>query len=59
VILVPFCGTGSEIIGAIRAGWRNWLGIEISEEYAEIARARIAYWQKQVEAGQAQLEMTL
>ena len=46
VVLVPFCGTGSEIIGAIKAGWRNWLGIEISEEYAEIARARIAYWRE-------------
>ena len=60
VILIPFCGSGSEIIGAIRAGWRNWLGIEISEEYAEIARARIAYWQEQVEADrqkQVQLEM--
>ena len=50
VILIPFAGTGSEIIGAIKAGWRNWLGIEISEEYAEIARARIAYWQEQAEA---------
>jgi len=59
VILVPFCGTGSEIIGAIRAGWRNWLGIEISEEYAEIARARIAYWQGRVEDERAQLAMEL
>ena len=47
VILIPFAGVGSEIIGAIKAGWRNWLGIEISEEYAEIANARIAYWQAQ------------
>ena len=50
----------SEIIGAIKAGWKNWIGIEISEEYAEIANARIAYWQEQIEADcqkQAQLEM--
>ena len=50
VLLVPFAGTGSEIIGAIKAGWRRWLGIEISEEYAEIARARIVYWQERIEA---------
>ena len=62
VILVPFCGTGSEIIGAIKAGWRRWLGIEISEEYVGIARARIAYWQKRIEVDhekRAQLEMGL
>lgn len=62
VLLVPFAGTGSEIIGAIKAGWRRWLGIEISEEYAEIARARITYWEEQVEADhqkRAQLEMGL
>nr|MBC8445852.1 site-specific DNA-methyltransferase [Chloroflexota bacterium] len=62
VILIPFCGSGSEVIGAIKAGWRHWLGIEISEEYAEIARARIAYWQGQVEAdrlGRAQMEMDI
>jgi len=62
VILIPFCGTGSEIIGAIKAGWRRWLGIEIGKEYAEIANARIAYWQKQIAADRerrAQLEMEL
>ena len=62
VILIPFCGSGSEVIGAIKAGWRNWLGIEISEEYAAIANARIAYWQEQIEAdrlGRAQMEMDI
>ncbi len=41
VLLVPFCGVGSEIIGALRAGWRHVVGIELSEEYAEMARRRI------------------
>ena len=62
VILIPFCGSGSEVIGAIKAGWRRWLGIEISEEYAEIANARIAYWQERLEADRqerAQMEMVM
>jgi len=54
-----YANTGSEIVGAIKAGWRRWMGIEISEEYAEIANARIAYWQGQVEAEQAQMELGL
>ncbi len=41
VLLVPFCGVGSEIIGALRAGWRHVVGIELSEEYAAMARRRI------------------
>ncbi len=40
-LLVPFAGVGSEIIGALRAGWRHVVGIELSEEYAEMARRRI------------------
>ena len=44
-LLVPFAGSGSEMIGAMQAGWRNITGIEISEEYVGIARKRIAYWQ--------------
>lgn len=40
-ILVPFCGSGSEIIGALRAGWDEATGIEISAEYVELAQRRI------------------
>ena len=43
-LLVPFSGSGSEIIGALRAGWDEVVGIELSPEYAEIAEARIAHW---------------
>ena len=62
VLLVPFAGTGSEIIGAIKAGWRHWLGIEMNPEYVDIANARIAYWQEQIETdrlGRAQMEMDI
>lgn len=43
-ILVPFSGSGSEVIGCLLAGWDEVVGVEMSEEYAEIARARIAEW---------------
>jgi site-specific DNA-methyltransferase (adenine-specific) len=41
LILDPFCGSGSTGRAAIAEGF-SFLGIELSEEYAEIARARIA-----------------
>lgn len=44
-ILVPFAGAGSEIIGCLRAGWTEVVGIERDHEYAEIARRRIARWE--------------
>lgn len=44
-ILIPFCGSGSEAIGALLAGWDEVVGIELESEYAEIARARCRFWQ--------------
>jgi hypothetical protein len=41
-ILVPFSGSGSEMIGALRAGWPVVVGIERENPYVEIARRRIA-----------------
>lgn len=41
-LLVPFAGSGSEIIGAIRAGWDDIEGCEAEAEYVAIARARCA-----------------
>lgn len=40
-IVVPFAGAGSEMIGALLAGWEHVEGVELSEEYATIARARL------------------
>ncbi|MCL2450375.1 MAG: site-specific DNA-methyltransferase, partial [Polyangiaceae bacterium] len=40
MILVPFSGAGSEMIGCLRAGWPKVVGIERDPEYAAIARAR-------------------
>jgi len=42
-LLVPFSGAGSEMIGALLAGWTNVTGIEQDAEYVEIARARVAF----------------
>ncbi|MBF84191.1 MAG: hypothetical protein CL489_06890 [Acidobacteria bacterium] len=43
-ILVPFSGSGSEMIGCMQAGWDEVIGIEMNPEYAAIARARIEHW---------------
>ena len=40
-ILIPFSGSGSEIIAAKQAGWDLIVGIEMNSLYNEIARARI------------------
>ncbi len=40
-LLVPFSGAGSEIIGALRAGWDEVVGIELDPAYAEMSTARI------------------
>lgn len=40
-LLVPFSGTGSEMIAAMQAGWGEVTGIEIDPNYLTIAEARI------------------
>ena len=40
-LLVPFSGSGSEMLGAIRAGWCEVAGIDIVPEYCEMARERV------------------
>lgn len=41
IVLDPFCGSGSTIIGALYEGFRA-IGIEQEAEYVEIAKGRIA-----------------
>lgn len=48
-LLVPFSGSGSEMIGALQAGWGYVEGVELTEEYIPIAEARIKYWLSRVE----------
>ena len=40
-LLVPFSGSGSEIIGAMQSGWDEIVGVEKDEGYCKIAEARI------------------
>ena len=42
-ILVPFSGSGSEMIGCLGAGWDEVVGVELDAYYCNIARARIKY----------------
>ena len=54
-LLVPFSGSGSEMIGALQAGWEYVEGVELTEEYIPIAEARIKYWLEQ--AGKEQISL--
>jgi len=45
-LLVPFSGSGSEIIGALQAGWDEVMGVELSGEYVNVARSRIQFHQQ-------------
>ena len=42
-LLVPFSGSGSEIIGALQAGWEEVVGIDQDAEYCKLVPARIEH----------------
>ena len=56
-LLVPFSGSGSEMIGALQAGWEYVEGVELTEEYIPIAKARIEYWTNKIEDETKQMEL--
>lgn len=43
-LLVPFSGTGSEMIGCLLVGWDEVTGVEIEKESCDIANKRLEYW---------------
>jgi len=55
-ILVPFAGSGSEMIGALLAGWEEITGVEMEQEYCAIAEARLAHWLKTNRVSQKELQ---
>ena len=58
-LLVPFSGSGSEMIGALQAGWGHVEGVELTEEYIPIAEARIKYWLEQKEIEETKPEQVV
>lgn len=56
LILDPFCGSGTTGCAAMMEDFR-FIGCELSEEYAEIARARIAYWHARRRSEMKQTEL--
>lgn len=51
-IIIPYAGAGSEMIGALQAGWSEVIGVENNSEYASILRARVRAWVPEAERGQ-------
>jgi hypothetical protein len=45
-ILVPFAGVGSEMIGAMLAGWDEVVGIELEALHVDVARVRLDWWEE-------------
>lgn len=44
-ILVPFAGSGSEMIGARQAGWDMVVGVELLADHTKLAKHRLWYWE--------------
>jgi DNA modification methylase len=40
-VLVPFSGVGSEMIGCLRAGWEEVVGLEREKKYVDVAFRRV------------------
>jgi len=45
-ICYPFAGSGSEILGGLKADFQNWTACEINQEYVDIANARIKHYKE-------------
>jgi DNA modification methylase len=48
-ICYPFAGVASEVIGGLKAGFDDYTACEISQEYVEIAEARIKHYSADIE----------
>ena len=51
-LLIPFSGSGSEMIGAILSGgFEEIVGIELEAKHCAIARPRLEWWAERAESG--------
>jgi site-specific DNA-methyltransferase (adenine-specific) len=46
-LLVPYCGVFSEIIGALKAGWDEVVGIEIDPQFIAVGKQRLLHHYQQ------------
>lgn len=56
---VPTCGTGSEMIGALLAGWDEVIGVELEIDFAQIACQRLEWWTQWLAWGQTNVDTIL
>lgn len=44
-LLIPFLGSGSEMAAAVISGcWEEIVGVEINQDYCDIAESRVEFW---------------
>ena len=53
-LLVPFCGTFSEGLGGLIAGFEEVHGVEMEAEFAQIGRQRAAWWEQALAVSESQ-----
>jgi DNA modification methylase len=57
-IIYPFAGVQSEVIGGYKAGFIDYVGCELSEEYVNIGNARFEHWKNKPFDKKGKLEKT-
>jgi len=57
-IIYPFAGVQSEVIGGYKAGFTDYIGCELSEEYVNIGNARFEHWKNKPFDKKGKLEKT-
>jgi len=57
-IIYPFAGVQSEVIGGYKAGFTDYIGCELSEEYVNIGNSRFEHWKNKPFDKKGKLEKT-
>ena len=56
-IIYPFAGSFSEVIGGYKAGFKDFIGCEISEEYIKIGEARFKHYKNEIDLKNRQKQL--